>query len=143
MTLGPSLRFILVLALATGCMRETPQTTLEPPDVAAPAPAPPELSRFSVPLEYDFTAVLRLVEQIVPAEFGSMDSVKTVGGDSRNLRLSQPRVGAFVVVCHERSLADGLARRDRYHGAIQRLEHVCSNRLCHPFRYEEPSCTPR
>jgi len=95
MTLGPSLRFILVLALATGCMRETPQTTLEPPD-AAPAPAPPELSRFSVPLEYDFTAVLRLVEQIVPAEFGSMDSVKTVGGDSRKHYAFEALRGPFT-----------------------------------------------
>ena len=83
MTLGQSARFFLVLALVGGCTREAPSTSPEPPDVAAPAPAPPELSRFSVPLEYDFTAVLRLVEQIVPTTFGSMDSVKTVGDDTR------------------------------------------------------------
>ncbi|MEP6733647.1 MAG: DUF4403 family protein [bacterium] len=72
-----------VFALFASCTREAPSTTPEPPDVAAPAPAPPELSRFSVPLEYDFTSVLRLVEQIVPKTFGSMDSVKTVGDDTR------------------------------------------------------------
>lgn len=94
MTLGPALRFILLLALATGCAREAPSTRLEPPD-AAPAPAPPELSRFSVPLEYDFTAVLRLVEQIVPTKFGSMDSVKTVGDDSRRHYAFEASRGPF------------------------------------------------
>jgi hypothetical protein len=74
---------MFVLALAGACAREAPSTSPEPPDVAAPAPSPPELSRFSVPLEYDFTAILRLVEQIVPTTFGSMDSVKTVGDDTR------------------------------------------------------------
>jgi hypothetical protein len=83
MKLAASTHGVLVLALLAACTRESPSTTPEPPDVAAPAPAPPEVSRFSVPLEYDFTAVLRLVEQIVPKTFGSMDSVKTVGDDAR------------------------------------------------------------
>ena len=83
MKLGISARCTLLLVLLSACAREAPSTSPEPPDVAAPAPAPPELSRFSVPLEYDFTAVLRLVEQIVPTTFGSMDSVKTVGDDNR------------------------------------------------------------
>ncbi len=83
MTPGLSVRSLLLLALVAGCTREAPSTTPEPPDVAAPAPGPAELSRFSVPLEYDFSAVLRLVEEIVPTTFGSMDSVKTVGDDSR------------------------------------------------------------
>jgi hypothetical protein len=82
MKLGTLARCTLLLALSSACAREAPSTSLEPPD-AAPAPAPPELSRFSVPLEYDFTAVLRLVEQIVPTKFGSIDSVKTVGDDNR------------------------------------------------------------
>jgi hypothetical protein len=82
MKLRPSARYIVLLALLSACARETPSTSPEPPD-AAPAPAPPELSRFSVPLEYEFTAVLRLVEQIVPTKFGSIDSVKTVGDDNR------------------------------------------------------------
>lgn len=48
-----------------------------------PPPAPPETSRFSVPLEYDFTAILRVVERAVPKQFGSMDSVKQAGDDTR------------------------------------------------------------
>ena len=65
------------------CTREAPSTLPEPPDMAAPAPAPAQMSRLSVPLEYDFTAVLRLVEQIVPTSFGSMDSVKQMGDNDR------------------------------------------------------------
>ncbi|MDB4888211.1 MAG: hypothetical protein JWL61_66 [Gemmatimonadetes bacterium] len=83
MTLRLTVGSMFALALVGACAREAPSTSPEPPDVAAPAPAPPELSRFSVPLEYDFTAILRLVEQIVPTTFGSMDSVKTVGDDTR------------------------------------------------------------
>ncbi|MEO8335663.1 MAG: DUF4403 family protein [bacterium] len=83
MTLGHTVRLLFVMALVAGCAREVPSTTADLADVAAPAPAPPELSRFSVPLEYDFTAVLRVVEQVVPTKFGSMDSVKTVGDDTR------------------------------------------------------------
>lgn len=83
MHLRLSVRSLLLVAILAGCTREAPSTTPEPPDVAAPAPAPPEVSRFSVPLEYDFSAILRLVEQIVPTKFGSMDSVKTVDGDDR------------------------------------------------------------
>lgn len=95
MTPGPSLRRVFVLALVASCTREAPSTSPEPPD-AAPAPAPPELSRFSVPLEYDFTAVLRLVEQIVPTKFGSMDSVKTVGDDTRKHYAFEALRGPFT-----------------------------------------------
>src|SRR6476646_9387973 len=69
-----------VLLLA-GCAREPSPTRTEPPDVGAPAPAAPALSRFSVPLEYDVTAVLRVVEQAVPRTFGSMGSVRAINGD--------------------------------------------------------------
>ena len=49
----------------------------------APPPPPAQLSRFSAPLSYDFTAVLRVVDRAVPMKFGSLDSVKTVPGDDR------------------------------------------------------------
>src|SRR5262245_21907042 len=72
------------MLLLAGCAREpASRTRSEPPDVGAPAPSAAALSRFSVPLEYDVTAVLRLVEQAVPHTFGSMDSVRTVNGDAR------------------------------------------------------------
>ncbi len=64
--------------LLLGCKRESPSVVPAPPD-AAPPPAPARASRLSVPLEYDFTAVLRLVDSIVPRTFGSMDDVKQMG----------------------------------------------------------------
>ena len=76
-------RTAAVVLMLTACAREPSPTRTEPPDVGAPAPSAPALSRFSVPLEYDVTAVLRLVEQTVPRTFGSIDSVRSVDGDAR------------------------------------------------------------
>ena len=47
----------------------------------APLPAPPPLSHFDVPLDYDFSPVLPVVEHVVPKTFGSLDSVHVVGTD--------------------------------------------------------------
>ena len=66
-----------------GCHRETSSVTTNLIEEAAPPPPPAERSRFSVPLDYDFTAVLGIVERVVPPAFGSMDSVHMVGNDSR------------------------------------------------------------
>ena len=82
--------------ILVACTREAPSTMPEPPDVAAPAPAPAQLSRLSVPLEYDFTAVLRLVEQIVPTSFGSMDSVKQMGDNDRRHYAFEASRGPFT-----------------------------------------------
>ncbi|MDB4884110.1 MAG: hypothetical protein JWL95_2876 [Gemmatimonadetes bacterium] len=71
------------LLLVLGCKGDAPPATTPPLDVAAPAPSVAPLSRFSVPLEYDVTAVLRVVDQVVPRTFGSMDSVRTIGDDTR------------------------------------------------------------
>jgi hypothetical protein len=49
----------------------------------APPPAPAELSRFSVPLSYDFSTILPVIDRAVPTTFGSIDSVHTVGNDTR------------------------------------------------------------
>jgi hypothetical protein len=46
-----------------------------PPDIP--------LSRFNVPLDYDFTPVLGVIERVVPKRFGSIDSVHQVGDDTR------------------------------------------------------------
>ncbi len=70
------------VAVAAGCAREAPSTLPDAPDVA-PSPARATASRLSVPLAYDITAVLQLVEEIVPRKFGSIDSVKQMGDNDR------------------------------------------------------------
>jgi hypothetical protein len=92
-------RTIAAVVLASAllaCTREAPSTLPAPPDVGAPAPAPAATSRLSVPLEYDFTAVLRLVEQIVPTRFGSMDSVKQMGDNDRRHYAFEATRGPFT-----------------------------------------------
>lgn len=81
-----------------GCGQQTPSTPALPPDAAdiAPPPVAGALSHFSVPLEYDFTAVLRLVDQIVPTTFGSMDSVKVLGDDGRKHYAFEAKRGPFT-----------------------------------------------
>jgi hypothetical protein len=79
----PLLAFALVTAFAAGACRHEPVTTPALIDEAPPLPAPAAQSRFSVPLDFDFTAVLRTVERVVPRRFGSLDSVREVGNDSR------------------------------------------------------------
>jgi len=95
----------LLLALS-GCTRETKTsaTASAPPDVGAPAPAPVPLSRFSVPLEYDVTAVLRLVDQVVPRTFGSMDSVHAIDGDDRKHYAFEARRGPFTAFAAGREM---------------------------------------
>jgi hypothetical protein len=94
----------LLLPLVLACSREAPSTKSAPPDVGAPAPSAPALSRFSVPLEYDVTAVLRLVDQVVPTTFGSMDSVRTVNGDSRKHYAFEATRGPFTAFATGREM---------------------------------------
>ncbi|MEP6989903.1 MAG: DUF4403 family protein [bacterium] len=82
--------------MALACQRETPSTLPAAPDVGAPAPAAAEASRFSVPLEYDFGAVLGLVEQVVPTRLGSMDSVRQMGDNDHRHYAFQATRGTFT-----------------------------------------------
>jgi hypothetical protein len=52
---------------------DTATTTASPPEIA--------ISRFDVPLSYDITNVLGLVEHAVPTHFGSLDSTAQAGDD--------------------------------------------------------------
>jgi hypothetical protein len=61
-----------------------------------PPPAAPETSRFSVPLDYDFTAILRVVERAVPKTFGSMDSVRQAGDDDHRHYAFEATRGPFT-----------------------------------------------
>ncbi len=73
----------IAAASLSACKRDAAPLAADAPDISAPPPAPAELSQFSVPLEYDFSPALRLVEGVVPRTFGSMDSVKVMGADDR------------------------------------------------------------
>ena len=87
----------LLLAALLSCTSDAPAPkTAQPPDFEAPAPSAPQLSRFSVPLEYDVTAVLRLVDSIVPRTFGSMDDRRIVNGDSRKHYAFEATRGRFT-----------------------------------------------
>lgn len=74
------------LALASACSRDRPASPARDNDadtavyIAAPV-AVPVLSYFRVPLEYDFTPILAVVERVVPRTFGSIDSVRQAGDD--------------------------------------------------------------
>jgi Domain of unknown function (DUF4403) len=65
-------------------------------DFALPPPAPAETSRFSVPLDYDFSAILRVVERVVPKSFGSMDSVRQAGDDTHRHYAFEADRGPFT-----------------------------------------------
>ncbi len=73
----------LVLTLAAACNRDHRPTGSDSTTfVEIPVP-PPGVSRFDVPLRYDFTPVLAIVERALPKTFGSLDSVHQVGDDDR------------------------------------------------------------
>lgn len=75
-----------MLGGAGACSRDRPPPPARPP-AAAPvtpvAPPAPRLSRFALPLDYDVTPVLAVVERAVPRTFGSLDSVRQAGDDPR------------------------------------------------------------
>ncbi|MDB4877862.1 MAG: hypothetical protein JWM41_4308 [Gemmatimonadetes bacterium] len=78
---------LVALAIA-GCNGERPPADTAHAADSATAPAaapvpPPPVSRFDVPLDYDFTPVMGIVERVVPRTFGSLDSVRTAGTDQR------------------------------------------------------------
>jgi hypothetical protein len=95
---------LTLLPAVLACTRESPSTKTAPPEVGAPPPSAPSLSRFSVPLEYDVTAVLRLVDQVVPKTFGSMDSVRTVNGDERKHYAFEATRGPFTAFATGREM---------------------------------------
>ena len=99
---GRALSFLIAVlvgaAALQGC-RDRPSavdSSRAEPEFELPPPAPPDTSRFSVPLEYDFSAILRVVERAVPTQFGSMDSVRQAGDDSRRHYAFEATRGPFT-----------------------------------------------
>ena len=95
---------MLLLPALLACTSDTPAPRTELQSDGAPAPSAPTLSRFSVPLEYDVTAVLRVVDSIVPKAFGSMDDVRNVNGDSRKRYAFEATRGRFTAFASGREM---------------------------------------
>jgi hypothetical protein len=95
---------MLLLPALLACAGDAPAARTEAYSYGAPAPSAPSLSRFSVPLEYDVTAVLRLVDSIVPRTFGSMKEVRSVNGDSRKRYAFEATRGRFTAFASGREM---------------------------------------
>ncbi|HEY2067699.1 MAG TPA: DUF4403 family protein [Gemmatimonadaceae bacterium] len=87
---------IVACVLLGACTGPAPSTASAPPDVEAPPHSDAELSRFSVPLRYDFSAMLRVVEHAVPTTFGSIDSIRMIGTDARRHYAFEAHRGPFT-----------------------------------------------
>jgi len=85
-----------VFPLVAACGHESARVERPVIDEAAPPPPAAEQSRFSVPLEFDFTSILRIVERAVPLKFGSIDSVRQVGDDTRRHFAFEAERGPFT-----------------------------------------------
>ena len=94
--MGRGMAWLVVGLFVSACTREAPSTLPVPPDMSAPAPARAHASRLSVPLTYDITAVIGLIERIVPTRLGSMDSVQQIGDNDRRHYAFQATRGPFT-----------------------------------------------
>ena len=104
-TLATTRRAVMLLLPALlACAADAPPTRTEAYADGAPAPSTAALSRFSVPLEYDVTAVLRLVDSIVPRTFGSMDDIRALNGDSRKRYAFEATRGRFTAFAAGREM---------------------------------------
>ena len=92
----------VLLFAAVSCTRDAPPKPKTAPPVAAPAPPAP--SSFAVPIEYDITAILKKVDEVVPRTFGSMDEVKQVGDDPNRHYAFEAKRGAFTAFASGRLL---------------------------------------
>jgi Domain of unknown function (DUF4403) len=91
----PAARLALGLVLASAGCRERAAPI---PPAAEREPSPPVMpvSRVNVPLTYDITHVLGVVERAVPTQFGSMDSVHQVGDDGSRHYAFEATRGPFT-----------------------------------------------
>jgi hypothetical protein len=86
---------VCLIGLAA-CGADKPKAAAPPEPIAEVPPPSPVLSRFDVPLEYDFTPVLREVERVVPKTFGSLDSLHQMADDERKQYAYEIQRGRFT-----------------------------------------------
>jgi hypothetical protein len=99
-----ALSITVALALATACTTKGVSPAAEPPADLLPPVRPAELSRFSVPVQYDFSSMLRVVERVVPTTFGSIDSIRMIGTDARRHYAFEATRGPFTAFAAGREL---------------------------------------
>jgi hypothetical protein len=85
----------LALATIAGACQPRSSSVGDLADQDAPPP-PQTLSRFYVPIEYDFTPVMATVERVVPRKFGSMAQVRDVPNDTRRKYAFEATRGPFT-----------------------------------------------
>src|SRR5262245_15746136 len=90
--------------MMASCRKDsTPVTTVDVLPGTLP-PAPAAISQFSVPFEYDFSSIIDIVDRAVPMRFGSLDSVRQVGDDSRRHYAFEADRGPFTAFADGNSL---------------------------------------
>src|SRR5687768_14292258 len=87
----------LLTLLTLGCTRDDSTSGRGITDGIAELPPPsPTLSRFDVPLDYDFSPILREVEKAVPMTLGSLDSLHQMGDNERQHYAYEIKRGPFT-----------------------------------------------
>lgn len=99
---GPAATLLALVLVA--CSHESPSTASDAAILGAPPPPPAALSRFSVPLAYDFSSMTGVVERAVPRTLGSLDSVRMIGTDARKHYAFEAHRGAFTTFVRGREL---------------------------------------
>ncbi len=94
--LGAALILGAALSTTQACRRDVPATAEVQHLDSLPTPPPLALSRFNVPLTYDYSPILEMVERSVPRQFGSLDSVKVVGDDENRHYAYEASRGPFT-----------------------------------------------
>jgi len=84
------------VSLTQACRPEHPAISEVEHLDSLPTPPPLGLSRFNVPLTYDYTPILEMVERVVPKQFGSLDSIKMVGRDENRHYAYEATRGPFT-----------------------------------------------
>jgi len=91
--------------VAPACARDRPGAVVARavPD-KLPPPPPLALSHFNLPVTYDFSPVLAIVERVVPATFGSIDSLHAVATNDRMHYAYEATRGQFTAFAQGRLL---------------------------------------